>query len=186
MAVIFIVEDNPDHSGLYHRLFQEHQLCIFNDVPEALKYLRLSKPDLALIDFYLPSGSGLSVVQYIRSHERIRQVPIIGVSSDDSLKKSALQQGVDAFLIKPMDISELIWTARQLLKHLPAPEIARPPAPDRRERERTPPLDRPAAVATAAKAAAPAAGPTPAADQIPRSVLRNHLQRLLAKLQQIG
>ena len=115
MASVLIVEDNPEIAVLYERIFEQHQTYIFNDVPDAISYLQGIRPDLVIMDFHLPSGSGVEVLNYMRSQSNLRDVPVLGVSVDDELKDEAQASGMDAFLPKPIDISDLISTAQRLI-----------------------------------------------------------------------
>ncbi len=126
MVNVLILEDNPEIAGLYERIFANHQTEIFGDVPEALGYLAHGCPDLVIMDFHLPSGSGVDVLSYIRSHPQLKHIPVLGVSVDDLLKDEAEQQGMDAFLVKPIELADLISTANRLIstkKKAPAAEL---------------------------------------------------------------
>src|SRR5262245_59001360 len=115
MATVLIVEDNPEIAMLYERIFERHRTRIFHDVPESIDYLQQERPDLVIMDFHLPSGSGVDVLNYIRSQPSLEDVPVLGISVDDMLKGEAKEQGINAFLTKPIDIGELIKTAQKLL-----------------------------------------------------------------------
>src|SRR5258707_11585957 len=119
MASVLIVEDNPEIAVLYERLFEEHQTYIFSDVPDAIRYLHAIRPDLVIMDFHLPSGSGVEVLNYMRSQANLKDVPVLGVSVDDLMKDEATQQGINAFLAKPIEIKDLVNTAQQLITHSP-------------------------------------------------------------------
>src|SRR6185436_1808415 len=68
VSKIIIVEDNPDIAVLYQRALIQHQTSVFRDIPAAMEHLKHTCPDLAILDFYLPSGSGMSLLQYMRSN----------------------------------------------------------------------------------------------------------------------
>jgi CheY-like chemotaxis protein len=126
MANVLIVEDNPDIATLYERIFRQHRTQIINDVPEAITYLRRGRPDLVIMDFHLPSGSGVDVLSYMRSQSDLKDIPVLGVSCDDLLKDEATEQGMNAFLPKPIDIGELLRTAQTLIgvnQGVPAGEL---------------------------------------------------------------
>lgn len=115
MATVMIVEDNPEIAGLYEKIFHQHKTRVLNDVPDAIHYLKQDCPDLVIMDFHLPSGSGVDVLNYMRSKSTLRDVPVLGVSVDDLLKEEARRNGMNAFLAKPIEITELIDTAQQLI-----------------------------------------------------------------------
>ena len=115
MATVLIVEDNLEIAQLYERIFEKHETCVFHDLPDAMRYLETHRPDLVITDFHLPSGSGVDVLSFIRSEPSLRDVPVLGISVDDTLKSEARERGIDAFLTKPIEISDLINTAQRLL-----------------------------------------------------------------------
>lgn len=127
MANVLILEDNLEIAGLYERIFAQHTTRILGDIPEAIGYLRRDCPDLVIMDFHLPSGSGVDVLNYMRSQPKLRDVPVLGVSVDDLLKDDALEQGMNAFLMKPLELSELIQTANRLIstarKQVPSADL---------------------------------------------------------------
>src|ERR1700730_7221511 len=115
MATVLIVEDNPEIASLYEMVFDKHQTSVLGDVPEAIAYLERRQPDLVIMDFHLPSGSGVDVLSYMRAQPKLRDVPVLGISVDDTLKSEAVDHGLNAFLTKPIDINELIHTAQRLI-----------------------------------------------------------------------
>jgi CheY-like chemotaxis protein len=115
MATVLIVEDNPEIARLYESVFAEHNTHILGDVPEAITYLQRGRPDLVIMDFHLPSGSGVDVLNYIRAQGNLRDIPVLGISVDDMLKGQAKEKGINAFLTKPIDVGELINTAQGLM-----------------------------------------------------------------------
>ncbi|SRR5258708_1193029 len=119
MPTVLILEDNPEIAALYERIFGEYQTRVLGDIPEAIGYLQKGRPDLVIMDFHLPSGSGVEVLSYMRSQSNLKDVPVLGVSVDDLMKDEARQQGINAFLAKPIEIKDLINTAQQLITHAP-------------------------------------------------------------------
>ena len=115
MAKVLILEDNPEIAVLYERIFEQHSTCIAPDIPDALNYLKSARPDLVIMDFHLPSGSGMAVLNFMRSNPGLKTVPVLGVSIDDMIKYPAVEQGLNAFLPKPIDLRELIETAQRLI-----------------------------------------------------------------------
>lgn len=69
--------------------------------------------DLVLLDLRLPDGSGLSLIRRLR--QGVRRVPVMVLSSYDQLSDriEALEVGSVDYLIKPFDLSELLYRIRQ-------------------------------------------------------------------------
>ncbi|HLY26263.1 MAG TPA: response regulator [Aggregatilineales bacterium] len=119
MATVMILEDNPEIAALYERIFGSHQINIVGDIPDAIGYLRRTRPDLVIMDFHLPSGTGVDVLNFMRARPGLKDVPVLGVSVDDELKEEAQASGMNAFLTKPIEVLDLIKTAQKLITSSP-------------------------------------------------------------------
>jgi DNA-binding response OmpR family regulator len=187
MTTLLIVEDNPEMVKLYELIFTTYETYILQDIPETLAFLERCVPDVVITDFQLPSGSGLEILEHLRSREATAHVPVLGVSIDDSVKYDAKQRGLNAFLIKPIEIRELhdtveylltgvkkqpVWTIPQQSQETPV--MAYEP-PVRIEAESTPPIEVEADVTRRHTQI----HPMPAADEIPAN--RNPLGHLISK-----
>ena len=87
--------------------------CNFNDADQKLS---LYFYDIALIDINLPGGSGLRLIEKIKSHHA--DTGIIIISARDSLddKLSGLSLGADDYLTKPFHLSELNARVKAILR----------------------------------------------------------------------
>ena len=70
---------------------------------EAIEQLSLKSFDLLLLDLNMPDIGGIEVVEFVRSQDRLRHVPIIIVTTrgDDDSKAKALAVGATRYLTKP-------------------------------------------------------------------------------------
>ena len=84
---------------------------------EAIERLALGAVDLIVLDLNMPDMHGLEVLQFIRSHQKYRSVPVIVLTTrgDDPSRQAALQGGASAYLTKPFEPAALAAEARQLL-----------------------------------------------------------------------
>lgn len=90
---------------------------------EALEALAQFKPDLVLLDLYLPGINGIEVAQRIRERPEYAFLPIVFLSGETDLDKrfDAIRMGGDDFLTKPVkprhlltEVETRIRRARQL------------------------------------------------------------------------
>lgn len=65
------------------------------------------KPDLILMDLWMPGKGGEQVTKELKSDPDTASIPIIIVSASKNTKDTALSAGADDFLYKPFDIEEL-------------------------------------------------------------------------------
>lgn len=77
-----------------------------------------SKPDLVLLDWMLPSGSGVDLARRLKKDELTADLPIIMLTartSEDS-KVQGLDVGVDDYITKPFSPRELVARIRAVLR----------------------------------------------------------------------
>jgi DNA-binding response OmpR family regulator len=96
--------------------------------PEALDIAGKRRPDLIVLDNMMPGMSGERVAARVRATNGLQDVPILmltAVRSDETVER-AFAAGVDDYVTKPFNLSEIVWRVRALLRRTaPAP---RPPA----------------------------------------------------------
>ena len=81
---------------------------------KAMDALAEFRPDLIILDMYMPECSGTELAKAIRHNDRYVSVPIIYLSAEDDLDKQldAMSEGGDDFLTKPIQPRHLIATVR--------------------------------------------------------------------------
>ena len=82
---------------------------------EALACLQQREYDLLIQDVRLPDMSGAAVVQAARQIAPTMPIILVTAYAINDETQQAVQQGVDAVLLKPFDINTLLTTARHLL-----------------------------------------------------------------------
>ena len=88
--------------------------CV-NDGAEACKTAILERPDLMLIDIEMPVMSGIKAIEKIKENTRLRNVPIIVMSSTRQFQE-AFEVGANDFLVKPFNEYELHTRIEQNLR----------------------------------------------------------------------
>jgi CheY-like chemotaxis protein len=115
---ILHAEDSEAIAHLINEMFSAEawrvELCVDGD--SALRKLTSDERyDLLVVDNELPGLSGLDLVKRARKMTHRRRTPIVMLSGNDC-ETEAWRAGVDAFLKKPEQISELPSTISRLLK----------------------------------------------------------------------
>jgi DNA-binding response OmpR family regulator len=72
-----------------------------------LNAVRKERPEIALVDVNLRTGSGLDLVREIRREPEINGTRIL-MSSGLNLRQECIQAGADGFILKPFLPDELI------------------------------------------------------------------------------
>ena len=107
-----VADDEPLICDLLTRFLSRRGYAVVTaaDGEEALTDMRNRRPDLLLLDLYLPKTDGLSVLEKIR--EESLDVGTIwtmtGKADDDSVKRSLDLGAADAFT-KPLNLPHLDW-----------------------------------------------------------------------------
>jgi DNA-binding response OmpR family regulator len=78
---------------------------------DILENIRLEKPDILLIDFYLGDRSGVDIVRQVRESSDLKDIRIIMVSGIDK-SQECLAAGANDFLLKPYMPEELFSKLR--------------------------------------------------------------------------
>jgi two-component system, cell cycle response regulator DivK len=105
---VLIVEDNELNMKLFNDLLeaQGYTTLKAKDGPEALRIVRLHRPDLVLLDIQLPEVSGLEVAKRLKEDEELRSIPVIAVTAfamkqdEDKIR----QAGCEGYMTKPISI----------------------------------------------------------------------------------
>ncbi len=106
MADILVVDDSKVMREMLIACLRGQDELSFtqaNSGLEAIEQLSLRPYDLLLLDLNMPDIGGIEVVQFVRSQDRLKSIPIIVVTTrgDDSSRDQALQAGATRFLTKP-------------------------------------------------------------------------------------
>lgn len=90
---------------------------------EAVHKLEGPLPDLALIDWMLPGGSGLDLVRRLRRDEHTAGVPLMMLTAkgEEADKLRSFELGVDDYVTKPFSPRELVARIKALLRRSGAP-----------------------------------------------------------------
>jgi putative two-component system response regulator len=118
--LLLLVDDQPRNSRLLQAQLGNEQFdyMIAESGEEALEQIASRLPDLILLDYMMPGLSGQEVALRLKQDERTRNIPIIMLTalSDHASRMQALAAGVEEFLNKPVEQTELWTRVRNLLR----------------------------------------------------------------------
>lgn len=84
---------------------------------EALRHLeQAGRPDVVLVDWNMPEMNGLQFVQAVRAEEKLRDLPLMMVTTETEMNQMAavLEAGANEYLMKPFG-KEAVADKLQLL-----------------------------------------------------------------------
>jgi DNA-binding response OmpR family regulator len=119
-GLLLIVDDNPHAALLVEYAVQKEgfeAVKAMNGL-EALEKAKAQRFDLVILDVLLPGMDGFEVCHRLRSAPDTASIPIVMVSAKarDEDRATALRIGADAYLAKPLAMSQLMSTIETLLE----------------------------------------------------------------------
>lgn len=118
-----IVDDTKDTVGVVKKLLETegYKTMTASDGKEALKLLKKTKekPDLVLLDMFMPEMSGREVCERIRKDEGLKdlKVAFFTVAAFRGQGKQMLKDlKVSDYIVKPFDIDDLLRRIRMMLE----------------------------------------------------------------------
>ena len=118
--LILVVEDEAPLLTLlrYNLEKQGFRVEEAADGEEALARVAEARPDLVLLDWMLPSLSGLEVCRQIRRRPATRDLPVIMLTARTEQQDAvrALDTGADDYISKPFEMENLLARIRALLR----------------------------------------------------------------------
>lgn len=116
---ILLVEDNPADVRLTREMLREskvrNDLLVANSAEEAESILGLTgetsrpKPNLVLLDLDLPVKSGHDLLKEMKSHDTLRRIPVVILSSSEAEEDvvKSYDEHANAYVTKPVDLDEI-------------------------------------------------------------------------------
>ncbi|PJK10503.1 phosphate regulon transcriptional regulatory protein PhoB [Lysobacteraceae bacterium NML95-0200] len=125
---ILIVDDEPAIREMvaFALRRENYRVQQAGDTAEALEAINRSAPDLILLDWMLPGGSGLELARRWRRDALAREIPIIMLTArgEEDDRVIGLESGVDDYVIKPFSTRELLARIRAVLRRSQAEDEA--------------------------------------------------------------
>ena len=127
LFIILLVEDNPADVRLTREALVngkvKHELHVARDGVEAMAFLRhqqafqkAPRPDMILLDLYLPRKDGREVLAEIKADPDLRSIPVIILTTshaeEDILKSYNLY--ANGYIVKPVDLEQFFRIIRQI------------------------------------------------------------------------
>ena len=119
---ILVVEDEaPIREMLTFVLDQNgYQAVEAEDYDEALELLVEPYPDLVLLDWMLPGGTGIQLAKKMKKDEITRQIPVIMLTArgEEEDKIRGLEAGADDYITKPFSPRELMARIKAVIRRV--------------------------------------------------------------------
>ncbi len=115
---ILLADDSVTAQNMGRKILTDagYEVVTVNNGSAALKKIAESKPDLIVLDVYMPGYSGLEVCQRIKENRETARIPVLlTVGKLEPFKpEEARRARADAFVVKPFEASELLSALTKL------------------------------------------------------------------------
>lgn len=129
MSRILLADDSPQALRLGEQILAAQGLEVVSvtDGATALRRLEDVRPDLLIVDVYLPTRNAFELTRFLRGQEAYRHLPVIfaAAPSDDFEEQDARNAGANEILRKPFEASVLLRAVEKLLGEAAGARTAR-------------------------------------------------------------
>lgn len=119
---ILVVEDEaPIREMLCFVLEQKgYQAVEAEDYDTALNKLCEPYPNLVLLDWMLPGGSGINLIKHLKRDELTRNIPVVMLTArgEEEDKVKGLEVGADDYITKPFSPKELVARLKAVIRRV--------------------------------------------------------------------
>lgn len=117
--IIFLIDDDQKLAKLYNRYFKKYEryeLHTFSNGFDALLKIESLKPNLILLDIFMPKIDGFEFVKKLKENKKWRKkIKIIAISNYKKVQEKAMKSGIDDFFYKGDDITLLYKKIEKLI-----------------------------------------------------------------------
>ncbi|MEP7043286.1 MAG: Hpt domain-containing protein [Dokdonella sp.] len=118
--LVMVVDDSITMRKVTTRVLEraDFDVATAKDGLDALEKLQDNVPDLMLLDIEMPRMDGYELATYMRNDPRMKQVPIIMITSrtGEKHRQRALEIGVERYLGKPYQEDDLLRHVQEILR----------------------------------------------------------------------
>ena len=118
MFKILVVEDDSELNQLFCRTLNRNGYVALGapDAAQALVMLEKEAVDLIISDVMMPGMDGFEFVKQLRDAKMTLPVMMITAKSDIKDKQSGFSSGADDYMVKPVDLQEMLLRVQALLR----------------------------------------------------------------------
>lgn len=108
---LLVAEDSEGTLMMVRSLLEQRGYCIVEatDGEQAIEVARRERPDVILMDLFMPKMDGFTAARRIREDPQMQDVLIVALSAhmESQYRAQAQAAGINAFVTKPIDVDFL-------------------------------------------------------------------------------
>ena len=117
-TTVMVVDDSMTVRNVMGRDLQNngYEVILAKDGVDAIEQLRHTVPDILLVDLEMPRMDGFELTGRVRSDERLKDVPILIITSRSGARHrdQAMSLGASGYMSKPYRLDELVGSINDL------------------------------------------------------------------------
>ncbi len=77
-------------------------------------------PDMVLLDWMIPGGTGIQIIKYMKRDNQLRDIPVMMLTArgEEEDRVKGLEPGADDYLTKPFSPKELVARVKAILRRI--------------------------------------------------------------------
>ena len=117
---VLIIDNDKPVLELYQTILEEAGMTVktFANPLSGFAAIDKFRPDVIVVDMYMPGCTGAELVQMIRQDDRWALIPVIFLSGEQDVNAQldAIALGADDFLAKPVQVNKLVATMNMMAR----------------------------------------------------------------------
>ncbi len=116
---ILIFDDDPDILRICAVVLKKkgYEVSTRNSSVAAIEQIRSFKPDVVLMDNWIPGPGGVETTRQIKSEPDLQHIPVIFFTANSNFSQLAGESKADFSLEKPFGLSELERIVHYAISH---------------------------------------------------------------------
>ncbi len=114
---LLICDDDVDIVEMLEIVLDDSELEVITEVDskKVLQVIADIRPDLVLMDLWMPVVTGDEVLRHMREDKKLTAIPVLIMSAAQDGRKIAMEAGANGYISKPFDVSNLIQKVNELI-----------------------------------------------------------------------
>lgn len=117
---VLVIEDETSIREMICLLLKQHdyQPIEVKDYDSAVHSLNEPWPDVILLDWMLPGGSGIQFINYLKREAMTRDIPVVMLTArgEEEDRVRGLETGADDYITKPFSPRELVARIKAVMR----------------------------------------------------------------------
>ncbi|MBN2720009.1 MAG: response regulator [Proteobacteria bacterium] len=116
MGLVYVVDDDElIRVAMEDALSDDYEVYAFSSGFEALMQIGRLKPDLLVLDIFMPGIDGFAMIKKLRQDDKLYNLKVIGMSGKDVSAEEAEKAGFDEFYKKEQGLDNIVEAVKRHL-----------------------------------------------------------------------